>query len=293
MHVVRGLRTKHGAAKCWWHRRGRGLGNKVTCPITRSRTAKVKASWPRDILTAAVERTNRSDDLEGAIMEFSSPASAHDAGKRWEGPDFQHSSQEAASKGPKPQAAATMMKNHFVYRPVELIKWNTFYLRGNGICLNDRISIHLAVLLNGLVFARVSLSWISETVQISQLKSTKMPSGPFSHAPAKNIPIAIIPIDISAILPYCCYYLRVLHLASFAKLSTRKNVYQHVRQSGVYNHKLRDVFQLGACINVFFWSFLRSLFFLPVPSRAQECDSWWFRWSLEFHAWNLNFVLTG
>ena len=127
----KGFRTQHGAANFWWHRRGRRLGNKVTCPITRSRTAKVKASWPRDILTAAVERTNRNDDLEGfgAIMEFSSPASAHDAGKRWEGPDFPHSSQEDVSKGPNPQAAATMMKNHFVYRPVELIKWNTLFKR--------------------------------------------------------------------------------------------------------------------------------------------------------------------
>ena len=83
VRVVRGLKTQHGAANGWWHRRGHGLGNKVTWPLTRSRTAKVKASWPRDILTAAVERTNRNDDLEGAIMEFFSPASAHDAGKRW------------------------------------------------------------------------------------------------------------------------------------------------------------------------------------------------------------------
>ena len=49
--------------------------------------------------------------------------------------------------GPNPQPAATMMTNHFVYRPVDLIKWNTVYLRGDGICLNDRMSILLAVLL--------------------------------------------------------------------------------------------------------------------------------------------------
>ena len=68
MHVVRGLRTQHSAATGWWDWHGRGLGNKVTWPITRSRTAKVKASLPGDILTAAVERTNGDDDLKGAII---------------------------------------------------------------------------------------------------------------------------------------------------------------------------------------------------------------------------------
>ena len=50
-------------------------------------------------------------------------------------------------------------------------------------------------------------------------------------------------------IPYCYYYLQVLYFANFcdlekiAKLSTRKNFYQQIRDSCVYNHKLRDVFR--------------------------------------------------
>ena len=51
----------------------------------------------------------------------------------------------------------------------------------------------------------------------------------------------------SAVIPSCYYYLRVLYFANFcdfekiAKLSTRKNFYQHIRHSDVYTIKnMRD-----------------------------------------------------
>ena len=37
------------------------------------------------------------------------------------------------------------------------------------------------------------------------------------------------------------YILRFFAIRKIAKLSTRKNFYQHIWHSGVYNHKLRDV----------------------------------------------------
>ena len=76
-------------------------------------------------------------------------------------------------------------------------------------------------------------------------------------------------------IPYCYYYLRVLHFANFcdlekiAKLSTRKNFYQHIKHPGVYTiTNCVMIFHFGSCIIFLFWSFLPFLFFFPVPSRA-------------------------
>ena len=100
-------------------------------------------------------------------------------------------------------------------------------------------------------------------------------------------------------LPYCYYYLRVLCFANFAirkkiaKLSTRKNFYQHIRHPGVYTRtNCAMIFHFGSCIIFLFWSFLPFLFFLPVSlTRARKSDVWLYRWSWEFQEWNLNVVL--
>ena len=60
----------------------------------------------------------------------------------------------------------------------------------------------------------------------------------------------------------------------------------------MYTIKTAWCFRFRKCIIILFWSFLLLLFFLSAPSRAQESDVWWFRWSWEFHEQNLNFFLT-
>ena len=80
-------------------------------------------------------------------------------------------------------------------------------------------------------------------------------------------------------LPYCYYYLRVLYFANFcdlekiAKLSTRKNFYQHIRHPGVYTiTNCVMIFHFGSCMIFLFCSFLPFLFFLPVPSRSRKSN---------------------
>ena len=75
-------------------------------------------------------------------------------------------------------------------------------------------------------------------------------------------------LDVKSV-PYCYYYLRVLYFANFcdlekiAKLSTRKNFYQHIRHSGVYTIATARGFPLWNMHNhslliVFAFSFLSS-----------------------------------
>ena len=88
-------------------------------------------------------------------------------------------------------------------------------------------------------------------------------------------------------LPYCYYYLRVLYFANFcdlekfAKLSTRKNFYQHIRGDQHIRYSVVHALQsqtLGWVATsvhalLFFLSFLPFLFFLPVARYwAQESD---------------------
>ena len=93
----------------------------------------------------------------------------------------------------------------------------------------------------------------------------------------------------------CGYYIfaNFCDLEKIAKLSTRKNFYHHIRHSGVYTFTncmmfstLEHAYNSLLIVSAF-------LFFFPVPSRAQESDVWWYRWSWELYEQILKFVLTG
>ena len=80
-----------------------------------------------------------------------------------------------------------------------------------------------------------------------------------------NFAVAIIDkvLWVQVHLPYCYYYLRVLYFANFcdlekiAKLSTRKNFYQHIRHPGVYTiTNCVMIFHFGSCMIFLFCSFL-------------------------------------
>ena len=97
--------------------------------------------------------------------------------------------------------------------------------------------------------------------------------------PKRNLPHAqslfLFPIVFGI---NCYYYLRVLYFANIcdlekiAKLSTRKNFYQHIRC--IYNHKLPDDFPFWIRHNLSLLIISAFPFFLPVPSRAQKSDVW-------------------
>ena len=71
-------------------------------------------------------------------------------------------------------------------------------------------------------------------------------------------------------LPYCYYYLRVLYFANIcdlqkiAKLSTRKNFYQHIRHVYI---KAETGFHFGTCIAILFDRFC--LFFSSFPCHHE------------------------
>ena len=83
-------------------------------------------------------------------------------------------------------------------------------------------------------------------------------------------------------IPQCYYCLRVLYFANFcdlekiAKLSTRKNFYQHIiRHPGTGVYTITNcvmIFHFGSCMILLFCSFLPFLFFLPVPSRSRKSN---------------------